>query len=102
MTVSVPGPCEVCGVMLVPTRALTSALLPTSFPPINPTRYIPPSPDTTASSSTGASSWSSAGAGEKEFNRWIDSLRYRNATVHAIVLNVKDGRGLPDIDVMAR
>jgi hypothetical protein len=40
---------------------------------------------------------SSAGAGEKEFNRWIDNLRYRNATVHAIVLNVKDGRGLPDI-----
>lgn len=40
---------------------------------------------------------SSAGAGEKEFNTWIDGLRYRAATAHAIVVKVKDGSGMPEV-----
>jgi hypothetical protein len=50
---------------------------------------------------------SSAGAREKEFNHWVETLRYRAATVHALV--VKQGAkpsqqgstgGLPDIIAM--
>ena len=37
-TVSVPGPCDVMAVMFRPASALTSALLPTSLPPMIPTR----------------------------------------------------------------
>jgi hypothetical protein len=40
---------------------------------------------------------STPGARDKEFNQWIDGLRSRAATVHAIVLKVKDGSGVPEI-----
>jgi hypothetical protein len=40
---------------------------------------------------------STPGARDKEFNQWIDGLRSRAATVHAIVLKVKDGSGIPEI-----
>jgi hypothetical protein len=52
---------------------------------------------------------SSAGALEREFNRWVDTLRYRAATVHALVFKVKNsgatgangnGQGLPEIIAM--
>ena len=36
---------------------------------------------------------SSSCAQEKEFNRWIDSLRYRAATVHALVIKVTGTSG---------
>ena len=43
---------------------------------------------------------SSTGAEEKEFNRWIDSLRYRAATAHAIVIKSKGNSGLPEVIAM--
>jgi hypothetical protein len=50
---------------------------------------------------------SSAGAQEKEFNRWVDGLRSRAATVHAIVLKVRGNsdraistNGLPEVIAM--
>jgi hypothetical protein len=40
---------------------------------------------------------SSPGAREKPFNRWMDGLRVRAATAHAIVLKVNDGSGVPEV-----
>lgn len=40
---------------------------------------------------------SSAGAREKEFNQWIDGLRLRAVSAHAVVLKVKDGSGMPEV-----
>lgn len=43
---------------------------------------------------------SSAGAHEKEFNQWAVALGARGATVHALVLKVGKGGGVPDVVAM--
>ncbi len=43
---------------------------------------------------------SSTGAQDKEFNRWVESLRYRAATVEAITIKTKGNGGLPEVIAM--
>ncbi len=43
---------------------------------------------------------SSTGVQDKEFNRWVESLRYRAATVEAITIKTKGNGGLPEVIAM--
>ncbi len=43
---------------------------------------------------------SSASVQDKEFNRWVDGLRYRAATVEAIAVKTKGNGGLPEVIAM--
>ncbi|HEY2151382.1 MAG TPA: VWA domain-containing protein [Vicinamibacterales bacterium] len=43
---------------------------------------------------------SSTSVRDKEFNRWVDGLRYRAATVEAIALKARGNGGLPEVIAM--
>ncbi len=49
---------------------------------------------------TSDGSESSTGAQDKEFNRWVESLRYRAATVEGITIKTKGNGGLPEVIAM--
>jgi hypothetical protein len=40
---------------------------------------------------------SSTGADDREFNRWMDSIRFRAVTVHGVVIKSSNKNGLPEV-----